>query len=588
MYVKQIIVVCLLAALVNEGYTRSYRATTKKIGGSRVLETFNDGLTMRVFLKKVSYSEAVKVCEAYGGLVILNTRKKQNEVNNHINAAIRRLSYFQKRRLGKLTYWIGGRYIDNEGKWKWLNGEEIPLNDDRSEQWFKSQPNKASDDCVYMMKRKERLFYLPKRKWFDGNCNNKRYFICESMEVIPAEEKVVSQHHKMNSPPPEGKGTEEISRRSFIPPTLKDANTEKRKLKVHREAVQFEKAALSCGKYGEDGLFNIDSENALDIVHDQLRNIFRFFSSTSTKEYWVKSVEGDFQILRDEEATGECSYITAKKKGRFSPGITITAKKGSCTESRPFICQLPDHSAIIPKREIKKDVVNDSISARGIMLTEEKPREEFVINNNDWVIAVQCSSSRCKMTPVSKSEFEKPSFEIVFHRELSTYAEAKATCAKEGQLAALSSTYISTAIANHLIYAEPIITKLLRKNGHVGFWVGAEYEKQSKRWMWTDGSYVDGVGKWYYDGKLKEENKDCMFISSGASAETNHDVFSRGQWFSTECSKKKFFICHKFTEGEKTDDKPVIIDGWHEDWMVSIRCTGPVCALTALARPVPK
>jgi hypothetical protein len=299
----------------------------------------------------------------------------------------------------------------------------------------------------------------------------------------------------------------------------------------------------------------------------------------------VKAVEGDFQILRDEDSTGACSYITAKKKSRFSPGITITAKKGSCAESRPFICQLPD-TDVVPKRILSTDV--DGISARGIQLKEEKPKEQFVINNNDWVIAVQCSNSRCKMTPVSKSEFDKPSYEVIFHRELSTYAEAKATCASSGQLASLGSADISSAIANHLIYAEPIITKLLKKNGNVGFWVGSEYNQQSKRWMWTDGSYVDGIGNWYYDGNLKQENKDCMFISSGASDETNHDIFSRGQWFSAECSQKKFFICHKFTEGDKLDDKPVIIDGWHDDWVVSIRCHGPVCSLTAMARPTPK
>ena len=147
--------------------------------------------------------------------------------------------------------------------------------------------------------------------------------------------------------------------------------------------------------------------------------------------------------------------------------------------------------------------------------------------------------------------FTGPSYEVIFHREEATYAEAEAACSGEGQLASLASADIASAIANHLIYAEPIISKILGKNGHVGFWVGGEFNQKKNRWIWTDGSYIDGVGKWYYDGKLKDHTNNCMFVSSGASDETNQDIFSRGQWFSSDCSQKKFFICHKFTEGMK-------------------------------------
>ena len=77
---------------------------------------------------------------------------------------------------------------------------------------------------------------------------------------------------------------------------VEEQNLEVKKLKIHRESMDFENAALNCEKGRGSGLFVIDSDGALQAVHDQLRTIFRFFSSTLDKQFWVKGVDGDFQV----------------------------------------------------------------------------------------------------------------------------------------------------------------------------------------------------------------------------------------------------------------------------------------------------
>ena len=75
-----------------------------------MLEVDSDALQVRVFMTKKNYIEAQKECESIGGLVILNTSFKQNEINTDINKAVTKLRSFEQRRLRTTSYWIGGKY----------------------------------------------------------------------------------------------------------------------------------------------------------------------------------------------------------------------------------------------------------------------------------------------------------------------------------------------------------------------------------------------------------------------------------------------------------------------------------------------
>ncbi|XP_066270603.1 perlucin-like isoform X2 [Branchiostoma lanceolatum] len=106
---------------------------------------------------KRTYEVAQKACEAKGAhLADVKTKDLHN--------------FLVKRIKKKADYWIGAKYINAEGEWKWSDGTAVTYTN-----WYPGQPNnlRGNQDCGLMWHRDQGY------RWNDDFCNKKKFFICE-------------------------------------------------------------------------------------------------------------------------------------------------------------------------------------------------------------------------------------------------------------------------------------------------------------------------------------------------------------------------------------------------------------------------
>ncbi len=108
----------------------------------------------------LSWENAKKYCENMGGyLACINSQEEQKYIYDNFIVPV-----------GSPACWIGGTNAENEGTWKWVNGDKWDY-----ENWDNGEPDNGGglgdEDC---------LATLPNGKWFDGDGDvGKFYFICE-------------------------------------------------------------------------------------------------------------------------------------------------------------------------------------------------------------------------------------------------------------------------------------------------------------------------------------------------------------------------------------------------------------------------
>lgn len=96
-------------------------------------DSFN-GHTYELYNTVLPWKEAYEFCEKQGGhLVTIDSQQEQNYI-----LGILEHSTFDKT-------WLGATDVYNEGKWKWITGEEIKYNN-----WADGEPNDSNDED-YMM-----------------------------------------------------------------------------------------------------------------------------------------------------------------------------------------------------------------------------------------------------------------------------------------------------------------------------------------------------------------------------------------------------------------------------------------------------
>jgi len=523
----------------------------------KVLEIDSDVYRLRLYMSRKSYADAQAECQRLGGFVIFNTEARQQEISNDINEASKKLLFYEQSLLKRTSFWIGGGY-DNEN-WRWQSGEQIPLHGN-NQQWYAGQPNRPGDDCMYMM-RKGGWFRKSTEKWFDGNCQRRRYFICEI-------------NNKFDYSAEDGTTAAYTKQLEF----------------VHEKAV-FDTGYYGCKRKGVD-LLAIDSQDTEQLVVKQVRNSFRLFPESIRNspeiEFWIKS-SSFLKVQTDIKQP--CAYISVKSRSKKFLNPDISFHNGVCSERKASICEKivdqVDTEAL--ERVNARDVTVETDS--GLQQNNQPQMKaasgnEYILSGVDsnWVLTLECppDKSSCSVTPKLRTDFKSPGYEIVFHRKKMTFEEASNHCDQtSGHLVMLDRSRFKFSVTDHLLGAEPMVSSLLQKSDN-GFWVGASYDDQHSIWTWLDGSAVGTGGDWYVGEPKRNTSGECMFVSSGVDA--NYQTLTRGKWFSDSCESKRFFVCQKYIRGLEEVELPHVIDGIHEDWIMQVKCDGATCSLTPVIK----
>ncbi|XP_035467308.1 C-type lectin domain family 4 member M [Scophthalmus maximus] len=117
-------------------------------------------------LSRRSWNEARHFCKRRGGdLAVIDSTEKNLAINELIN------NYREPmREISQSGFWIGLRDAEEEGIWKWLNGERLTEG-----YWNDGEPNNYdNEDCAATYPRSN-----PFKAWNDAPCNYNLKWVCE-------------------------------------------------------------------------------------------------------------------------------------------------------------------------------------------------------------------------------------------------------------------------------------------------------------------------------------------------------------------------------------------------------------------------
>eukprot|EP00105_Crassostrea_gigas_P002356 XP_011414857.1 PREDICTED: perlucin [Crassostrea gigas] len=119
----------------------------------------------RVVRIQATWPEALAYCEAYRAeLAIIQSAEEQKLLENYIKTEAASLSSH--------TFWLGASDIMTEGDWRWA----VTLDQVTYQNWAQGAPNNGHNlaHCLHISGGSGFL-------WKDGNCENKHYFVCETL-----------------------------------------------------------------------------------------------------------------------------------------------------------------------------------------------------------------------------------------------------------------------------------------------------------------------------------------------------------------------------------------------------------------------
>ncbi|XP_002741352.1 struthiocalcin-2-like [Saccoglossus kowalevskii] len=143
-----------------------------------------EGRNYQIYLDPLNWSAAKLKCEINGGMLAkIRSQDIHVAIVDYIKEA--KLTSTIVNDAGK-GLWIGLGDKDEEGRYMWVDGEELDLNECSQYQgWAADEPNnndKKDDngqDCVQLWKMRQ-------FDWDDGYCNDSKGYICEYAACDPS------------------------------------------------------------------------------------------------------------------------------------------------------------------------------------------------------------------------------------------------------------------------------------------------------------------------------------------------------------------------------------------------------------------
>nr|XP_039258521.1 uncharacterized protein LOC120335088 [Styela clava] len=122
-----------------------------------------DGFELRFYKQKKSYNSAKSFCEDLGGHL---AKVDDERITNVINSAFPIQDQDN-------TFYIGGNDLAKEGEWKWQDGTDVIMKDEKGyKNWKNNQPNGGTGENCLTVGRET-------YEWIDVSCDGNFYYICQ-------------------------------------------------------------------------------------------------------------------------------------------------------------------------------------------------------------------------------------------------------------------------------------------------------------------------------------------------------------------------------------------------------------------------
>ncbi|XP_048745732.2 perlucin-like [Ostrea edulis] len=159
---------CIGVSLGGHLHLRQDPGTPHGLGGSPCPHLFYQGNSTcyRVVRIQATWPEALAYCEAYRAeLAIIESAEEQMFLVNNIKTEAASLS--------SKTFWLGASDVMSEGDWQWA----VTLDRVSYTNWAPGTPNNGHnvEHCLQLSGGHNFL-------WNDDNCENKHYFVCETLQ----------------------------------------------------------------------------------------------------------------------------------------------------------------------------------------------------------------------------------------------------------------------------------------------------------------------------------------------------------------------------------------------------------------------